>query len=159
MNLDDRTQREERERYAQLTILVGTLGLVLTLIGLFPSITGVDVHSGIGLLQIMVILSGLTLLIAGALIFVKISFYPFTTTNLAQDIAIRLSLTGLLMTAAIGLADVLGYGSHSPNDESNLPQVGEWQAAGMLIGFIIASAGVLIFAIQGPSEDSEDTNE
>ncbi len=155
MNLDDRTQREERERYAQLTILVGSLGLVLTLIGLFPSITGVAVQSGIGLLQIMVILSGLTLLIIGALIFVKISFYPFITTNLAQDIAIRLSLTGLLMTAATGLADLLGYGTHSPNDESNLPQVGEWQAAGMVIGFVIASVGVLVFALMGPSENDE----
>jgi cellobiose-specific phosphotransferase system component IIC len=155
VNLDDRTQREERERYAQLTILVGSLGLVLTLIGLFPSITGVAVQSGIGLLQIMVILSGLTLLIIGALIFVKISFYPFITTNLAQDIAIRLSLTGLLMTAATGLADLLGYGTHSPNDESNLPQVGEWQAAGMVIGFVIASVGVLVFALMGPSENDE----
>lgn len=156
MNLEDRTQREERERYAQLTILIGALGVVLTLIGLFPTITGVNVQSGIGVLQIIVILSGLTLLIVSALLFVKISFYPFITTNLAQDIAIRLSLTGLLMSAATGLADVFGYGSHSPGDEANLPQVGEWQAAGMVIGFVIASIGVLIFAVMGPSENESD---
>ena len=155
MRPDDPTQQDERIRYAQISLLIGTLGLVLTTIGLFPTITGAAVQSGIGLLQIMVMLVGLTLLILGALIFVKISFYPFVTTNLAQDIAIRLSLTGLLMTAATGLSDVLGYGSHSPGDESNLPYVGTWQAAGMVIGFMIASLGVLVFALMGPSDQSE----
>lgn len=155
MKPDHRTQQDERERYAQLTILVGTLGLILTLIGVFPSITGVDVQSGVGLLQIIAMLIGLTLLISGALLFVKISFYPFLETNLAQDIAIRLSMTGLLMAAATGLADMLGYGSHFPGDIDNLPHVGEWQAAGMVIGFILASVGVLVFAIMGPVENNE----
>lgn len=152
---DARTQREERERYSQIAILVGTLGLMLTLIGLFPSTTGVEVQSGIGLLQILVILMGLVLLIFGALLFVKITFYPTVRTNLAQDIAIRLSLTGLLIAAAAGLADVLGYGSHSPGDEDNLPSVGAWQAAGMVLGFTIASIGVLIFAWMGPTKDND----
>lgn len=152
---DARTQREERERYSQITILVGTLGLMLTLIGLFPSTTGVEVQSGIGLLQILVILTGLVLLVLGALLFVKITFYPTVRTNLAQDIAIRLSLTGLLIAAAAGLADVLGYGSHIPGDEDNLPSVGAWQAAGMVLGFTIASIGVLVFAWMGPSKDND----
>lgn len=155
MRPDDRTQLEERVRYAQISLLIGTLGLMLTIIGLFPSITGVDVQSGIGLLQILVMLVGLSLLVIGALLFVKITFYPFTNTNLAQDIAIRLSLTGLLMTAAAGLSDVLGYGSHVPGDENNLPYVGEWQALGMVIGFVVASVGVLVFAILGPTGQNE----
>lgn len=152
---DAHTQREERERYGQIAILVGTLGLILTVIGLFPGTTGVEAQSGIGLLQILVILVGLLLLVMGALLFVKISFYPTVRTNLAQDIAIRLSLTGLLIAAGAGLADVLGYGSHSPGDESNLPSVGAWQAAGMLLGFITASVGVVIFAWMGPTKPDD----
>ncbi len=149
---DARTQREERERYGQIAILIGTLGLMLTIIGLFPSTTGVEAQAGIGLLQILVILIGLMLLVLGALLFVKIIFYPTVRTNLAQDIAIRLSLTGLLIAAAAGLADVLGYGSHSAGDENNLPSVGAWQAAGMVLGFLVASIGVLIFAWMGPTK-------
>lgn len=152
----DPVHREDRERIAQIAILVGTLGLVLTLIGLFPSITGVEPKSGVGVLQILVILLGLTLLISGAFVFVEIVFYPDVPTNLAQDIAMRLSFTGLLMTAAIGLADVLGFGSHSPGDQENLPYLGPWQVMGMTIGFVVSSLGVLIYAIMGPSPPEDD---
>ncbi|NDJ86898.1 MAG: hypothetical protein GYB66_13535 [Chloroflexi bacterium] len=154
-----REQLQERERFAQIGILIGTLGIVLALIGLFPSITGVEAQSGVGVLQVLVILFGLILLIVGALLFVKIMFYPFQRTNLAQDIAIRLSLTGLLMTAAIGLADVLGFGSHAPGDESNLPYIGPWQAAGMALGFAVASVGVLVFTLMGAQGDGSDVQE
>ncbi len=148
--------QETRERFAQIGILVSTLGLILALIGLFPSITGVEPQSGIGVLQILVIIFGLTMLTSGALVFVKITFYPYSSRNLAQDIAVRLSLTGLLMTFAIGLADVFGFGSHTPGNEENLPYLGPWQAAGMSIGFAVASLGVIIFALMGPSEDDGD---
>lgn len=147
---------EDREQIAQLAILIGTLGIMLALIGLFPSITGVEPKSGIGVLQILIILFGLALLIIAALIFVKVSFYSNMARNLAQDVAIRLSLTGLLMCSGAGLADVFGYGSHSPGVEENLPYLGPWQAAGMATGFVVASIGVLIFAMMGPSEAAED---
>ncbi len=147
------TSYDDRERYGQVAILVGTLGLVLAIIGLFPGTTGVEAQTGIGLLQIWVILLGMTLLILGALLFVKIMFYPSVRTNLAQDIAVRLSLTGLLIAAATGLADVLGYGSHSPGDKQNLPYLGIWQAIGMVFGFTIASLGVMIFALMGPTKE------
>lgn len=144
---------ETREHIAHISILIGTLGIVLALIGLFPSITGIEPKAGIGVLQIILIILGLTLLVIAALVFVKISFYHSVGRNLAQDIAMRLSLTGLLMSGAAGLADVLGFGSHSPGMEENLPYLGPWQALGMALGFTIASVGVLIFALMGPTED------
>lgn len=147
-------RRVDLERLAQIGILVGTLGLMLTLIGLFPSITGVEAKQGVGLLQILLLLIGLTLVIGGALIFVKATFYSFQKMNLAQEIAIRLSLTGLLMSAAGGLADVLGFGSHPPDGVDNLPLLGTWQAITMIIGFGVASVGVLIFAVWGPSPEA-----
>lgn len=146
----EKALHEFRERLAHVGILIGTLGLILALIGIFPSITGVEAQTGIGVLQILIVLLGLSLLIIGALIFVKATFYPATSRNLAQDIAIRLSLTGILMTSAAGLSDVLGFGSHTPGNEDNLPFLGPWQALGMVIGFVVASAGVMIFALMGP---------
>ena len=151
----EKALHEFRERLAQVGILIATLGLVLTLIGLFPLITGVEAQTGIGVLQILIVLLGLSLLVIGALIFVKATFYPTARRNLAQDIAVRLSLTGILMTSAAGLSDVLGFGSHTPGNEENLPYLGPWQALGMVIGFVVASAGVMIFALMGPSEPNQ----
>ena len=64
------------------------------------------------------------------------------------------------MTSAAGLSDVLGFGSHTPGNEDNLPFLGPWQALGMVIGFVVASAGVMIFALMGPivsNKMDEDT--
>ncbi|GIK63479.1 MAG: hypothetical protein BroJett018_12730 [Chloroflexota bacterium] len=146
----------ERERVGQLAILIGTLGLMLVLIGLFPTITGLEPKSGIGVLQILVACIGLTLLIIGALLFSKITFYPHQPTNLAQQIGVRLSLTGLLMTGAAGLADVLGFGSHAPDSANQIvPVLGKWQAFGMIVGFMVASLGVIVFTWMGPSSTDD----
>ncbi|MBZ0306146.1 MAG: hypothetical protein K8I82_08775 [Anaerolineae bacterium] len=138
------------QQLAQLGILISTLGGVLCLIGLYPGITGVEPRSGIGVLQIMIIIFGMTLIIIGAMLFVKIGFYPSTSTNLAQRIAIRLSLTGLLFSLAAGMADLLGYGSNPPEGPTNIPVLGSYQIIGMVTGFVIASFGVLLFALRGP---------
>ncbi len=135
-------------RWAQVGIAVGVLGGVLTLIGLFPSITGLEASAGIGLVQILTILAGFTTMILGAYIFVQTTFYYATKHNLAQQIGLRLSLTGLLGSAAAGLADVLGYGSNPPMPDQR-PVLGPWQSVGLIGGFVIASLGVLIFALMG----------
>lgn len=135
-------------RWAQFGIAVGILGAVLSLMGLFPSITGLEASPGIGILQILTILAGFSTMILGAFIFVQTSYYPGVKHNLAQQIGIRLSLTGLLGSAAAGLADVLGFGSNPPALEQR-PVLGPYQAVGLIGGFIIASMGVLIFALMG----------
>ena len=50
------SRQENRERFGQIAILLGTTGLIIALIGLFPSITGVEARSGVGVLQILLIL-------------------------------------------------------------------------------------------------------
>ncbi len=151
-------------RWAQVGITVGALGAVLTLIGLFPTLTGFDPTAGIGLLQIITILVGFSLIILGALVFVQSAFYPHTRHNLAQQIGIRLSLTGLLGAAAAGLADVLGYGSNTPT-LTQRPVLGTYQAIGLVGGFIVAALGVLLFAMLGtpphpnqPEESADPTH-
>ncbi len=140
---------------AQVGIAIGTLGAVLAFMGMFPGVTGLDATSGIGVLQITVILVGFALLIVGALLYVQGTFYPGVRHTLAQQIAVRLSATGLLFAAISGLGDLLGFGSHPPGITDG-PFLGYWQAAGLVGGFVVASIGVVLFALLGPSEDKGD---
>lgn len=142
-------QQYINQQLVQIGILIGTLGTILCLTGLYPGITGLEPKSGVGVLQIMMILLGMTLIIVGAMIFVKIGFYPSVGTNLPQRIAIRLSLTGLLFAAAAGLSDLLGYGSNPPDGPESVPVLGIYQVVGMVMGFGIASLGVILFALRG----------
>ncbi|MBN1965120.1 MAG: hypothetical protein JW910_10775 [Anaerolineae bacterium] len=136
---------------AQVGIAVATLGIVLAFMGMFPGITGLDATTGIGVLQITVILGGFTLLISGALLYVQATFYPGVRHNLAQQVAVRLSATGLLFAGLAGLGDMLGFGSHPPGLTDG-PFLGYWQAAGLIGGFVVASLSVVLFALLGPED-------
>ncbi len=140
-------------RIAQFGIALGALGTVLTFMGLFPGVTGLSPARGIGIVQIFTMLMGFTLLIMGALIYVKFTFYVGHPANLAQQIGIRLALTGLLFAAMSGSADIVGFGSHGSVTSSE-PLFGMLQAIGIIGSFIIAALGVLLYAIGG-SIDSD----
>ncbi len=145
------------ERHAQFSITIGALGIVITLIGLFPGIIGLEAASGIGVLQVLVTLFGFSLLYTGAYVFAKLEFFADMPATLAQNIGIRLTLTGLLIAAAGGLADVLGFGSH-PITEDTRPLLGNLQAITFVGGILLASLGVVIYAWFGPppKDDAED---
>jgi hypothetical protein len=134
---------------AQAGIALGTLGAVIALMGMFPGVTGLDITRGIGVIQIVMILAGFTLLICGALLYVQGAFYPGIKHNLAQQIAVRLSATGMVFCAIAGLGDLLGFGSHPPILTDG-PFLGYWQALGVIGGFAVASFGVILFALTGP---------
>lgn len=136
-------------RFAQFSITLGTLGIVITLIGLFPGIIGLKTTAGVGVLQVLVVLAGFSVQYIAAYFFVNQMFYAKMPTTLAQDIGVRLTLTGLLVAAAAGLADVLGFGSH-PGPDDPRPLLGTWQAVVFIGGILLASSGVLIFAWFGP---------
>jgi hypothetical protein len=142
------------EKYGQISITIGALGIVIVLIGLFPGIVGLEATAGVGVLQILVILLGFTILFTSAYVFVKQTFYPGLPTTLAQDIGLRLTLTGLVIAAAAGLADVLGFGSH-PSTATSRPLMGRLQALAFISNILIASAGVLIFALFGPQDTDQ----
>src|SRR5215467_13116382 len=139
-------------KLSQVGIAVGALGGVIVLIGLFPSVTGLEAASGVGILQIVTILVGFATLILGVYIYVQSTYYEGVKHNLAQQIGVRLSMTGLVIAAASGLADVLGFGSHPPGLDQR-PVMGIWQTVGILAGFMLASLGVIIFALMGDSGD------
>ncbi len=134
---------------AQFGIAISALGIVLTFMSLFPGVIGFsNPTEGIGIVQFAGILSGFSLLILGALMYVKFTFYDKRGAVLAQQIGIRLALTGLVLAGMVGLADVFGFGSH-PRTENSDVFFGSLQAVGMLAGFLIASIGVAVYALTG----------
>jgi len=135
-------------RVAQFGMALGVLGAVLTFMGLFPGVTGLEPAAGIGVVQIFAILIGFALLIMGALIYVKFTFYVLKPANLAQQIGIRLALTGLLFAAITGMADLFGFGSNL-RDAGSEPIFGFLQALGIIGSFVLAAVGVLVYAITG----------
>jgi hypothetical protein len=141
---------------AQIGIAIGVLGLMLASLGLFPGLTGVTPMAGFGMIQFTAVLSGFAFLTLGALIYAKFTLYPGRPANLAQQIAVRLTLTGLVVAALAGFSDFLGFGSHLPNGVSSV-YLGEIQIIGALFAFIGAFAGVFIYALAGePPLDSTD---
>src|SRR5258708_7493202 len=139
-------------KLSQIGIAIVFLGVVITAIGLFPGVIGLEQSPGIGIVQTLVIVAGSTILILGALLFVQSAYYAGVKHNLAQQIGFRLSLTGLVLAIAAGLADLLGYGSHPPGVEGQRPFLGNWQALGFLGRVAIASLVLLIGALMGPKE-------
>jgi multisubunit Na+/H+ antiporter MnhG subunit len=65
---------------------------VLALMGLYPGLTGVEPTVGIGIVQVFMLLSGYALLLFGAIVYVRFTFYWRAEINLAQQIGLRLVL-------------------------------------------------------------------
>jgi hypothetical protein len=139
-------------RLIQIGIGISATGLLLLLIGLFPGLTGLKPTPGVGMLQLLTILSGLTFFIFGALMYVKYTFYSKQRSTLVQIIGTRLAMTGLLLSALVGLADVLGYGSHgTPMAEPNV--FGTFQAIGIIASYTVSCLGVLVYALGGARQE------
>ncbi len=135
-------------RFAQVGIAIGALGAMICFMGLFPGVTGALPTVGIGIVQVVMVLFGYALLIFGALIYVKFTFFLGVPSTLVQQIAIRFALTGILFAALAGLSDILGFGSHIRDDISDI-FFGQWQMVGILASFALSSAGVLLYVLSG----------
>lgn len=143
-------------RVGQIGIALGALGMVLAVMGLFPGVTGLPPTPGIGAIQLVTMLIGFSLLITGAFIYAKYTFYPQIRSNLSQQIALRLSMTGLLFAAMAAMADILGFGSNVREPGSDI-FFGPWQAVGLIGGFLVAAVGVLLYAVTGPVDSNFQT--
>ncbi len=135
-------------RFAQVGIALGALGVMLCLMGLFPGVTGAEPTAGIGLVQVIMVLVGYGLLIMGALVYLKYTFYLDVPSTLVQQIGTRLALTGILFAALSGLADLFGFGTHIRDDVVDI-FFGQLQMVGILASFGMSSLGVLIYVLAG----------
>lgn len=135
-------------RVAQFGIVLGALGFVLLVIGLFPGLVGRLPNPGVGLIQLILILVGFSLLVFGALLYVKFTFYSTVPSNLTQQIGSRLGLTGIVFATISGLADILGFGS-SVGIAAGDVVIGQLQIAGIIGSFFLSALGVLIYTVAG----------
>lgn len=135
-------------RFSQVGIALSALGGMICFMGLFPGVTGAVPTVGIGLVQVVMVLIGYTLLIFGALTYLKFTFFLDVSVNLVQNIGTRLALTGVLFATLAGMADILGFGSHIRDDTSEL-YFGQLQMIGILASFGLSSFGVLVYVLAG----------
>ncbi len=135
-------------RFSQVGIALGALGGIICFMGLFPGVTGAQPTIGIGLIQVMMVLFGYTMLILGALTYLKFTFFLDVSVNLAQNIGTRLALTGILFATLAGMADILGFGTHIRDDTGEL-YFGQLQMIGILASFGLSSLGVLVYVLAG----------
>ena len=130
-------------RLAQAGIFCIVLGIMTLFLGIFPYAVNRNATPSIGLVQIVTMLAGLTFVVMGSYCVVFALVHRGRPRNLLRDIGVRLGMTGLVISSASALADVMGVGSHS----SSALVFGFVQGIGMLAGFLIAMGGVLIYAI------------
>ncbi len=116
--------------------------------GLFPGVTGAETATGIGLVQVLMILIGYGFLIMGALIYLKCTFFLGVPARLSQQVGVRLAITGILFAAIAGLADIVGLGTHIRSDVTDL-FFGQLQMIGILASFGLSSLGVLVYVLAG----------
>ena len=138
-------------RVAQFGIALGALGLLILVMGVFPGVTGRAPTPNVGLVQLMALLTGWSLIAFGALIYAKFTYFPHKMSNLTQQIGSRLALTGIVFSVICGLADVLGFGSHAGVLAGDVV-IGQFQIAGIIGSFVLSSIGVLIYVLGGMPE-------
>ncbi len=138
-------------RVAQFGIALGALGLLILIMGVFPGVTGRAPTPNVGLVQLMALLVGWSLMAFGALIYAKFTFFPKSMSTLTQQLCSRLALTGIVFASICGLADVLGFGSHAGVLAGDVI-IGQFQIGGIIGSFVLSSLGVLIFVLGGKPE-------
>jgi len=124
---------------------VGTVvaGFFVFVIGIFPEIIRLSITPGIGLLQILLLLLGATVMTLGAYTYAYATRHRAMPRRLREDIGLRLMATGLVIAYGAGFADVLGIGSHYGAER---PLLGLLQASGIALGFLMTIVGILMYA-------------
>ena len=130
-------------RLARFGVATVVFGFFLFGIGIFPEIIQLSITPGIGLLQILVLLLGVSVMTLGAYIYAYATRHRAQPRRLREDIGIRLMATGLVIAYGAGFADVLGIGSHYGADR---PLLGLLQAAGIALGLTVTIVGILLYA-------------
>lgn len=127
-------------RWARRWMTLVFIGLFVFIIGVFPNFMGLDRSPVVGFVQIGVWLAGLAILLAGAMLTVRV-VRNGRPHSLRADIGSRLIATGYVFAAAASLADFIGIGSHT------LPEIyfGPVQVVGLALGVSTSLLGVILF--------------
>lgn len=128
---------------ARSGIAIVVVGLVVFLVGVFPEAIRLDQTPGVGLLQIITLLFGITLMTLGVSVYMYATLHRAQAPRLREDIGIRLMATGVVIAYTSGLADVLGIGSHFGAER---PLLGPLQAWGIAGGVAVIVAGIILYS-------------
>ena len=127
-----------------IVLLLFLVGNVLTVVSLAAEILGLDLTPGFGMVQMLQLLVGLTLLTLAGFLHISSLRDPGTPRSLQADIGIRLAATGLVFAYVSGLSDLLGIGTHvTPQFER--PYVGPLQLGGLVLGIISITVGMILY--------------
>lgn len=122
-------------------LVIALLGLILFVLGVNPSLFGMDRSPVVGFIQITVFLAGLALICLGGYVSLNVLWAGIEKSILA-DIGFRLVSTGYVVCLTAGMADVFGLGTQlSPL----IPYFGGIQATGVMIGEGIIALGFVLF--------------
>jgi hypothetical protein len=119
-------------------------GILLCVASLAADTLGLDLTPGFGVLQMFLLLLGLTCLTGAVYLYLYSLRSRSAPRSLQADIGLRLSATGLVLAYVGGLADLIRIGTHvQPAFER--PFVGPLQLAGFLLGVAIIVAGMVLY--------------
>lgn len=146
--------KKQTRRVRHLAILTSALlGVVLCAIALGAELLGLDLTPGFGIVQMLQLLIGITLLSLAAFLYMKRLRPAGAPRSLQADIGVRLAATGLIFTYVAGLSDLIGIGTHiEPSFER--PFVGPLQLGGLALGVLSILAGILLYYTSRGARDA-----
>ncbi len=121
-------------------LLVVLFGFFVFLVGIRPSVFGLDRSPVVGFVQISVFLVGLAIICIGGYISL-VAFWKNGERTIAADIGSRLVATGYVVAVFSGMADIFGFGTQL---RPRVPLFGPWQAAGVQVGEVLIAVGFLL---------------
>jgi len=134
-------------RRIRLTVmwLLIVLGIALMVGAIVAELFGFDLTPGFGVLQTLAFLIGVTFLTIAIYSHLRESRPPDEPRSLQADIAVRLSLTGLVLCYVCGFADLISIGTHI-QPEFDRPFIGPLQLGGLILGLLVLVAGIVLYA-------------
>ena len=125
-------------------IILFVLGLLFVGLALAADVLGIDLTPGFGVIQVVALLIGITLLTLAVFAVLRSRRPKDAPRSLQADIATRLVATGLVFTYVAGLSDLIGIGTHvEPSFQR--PFIGPLQLGGVVIGLALILAGLLLY--------------
>lgn len=133
------------DRIRNIFILTaGALGLIFIALSLTANFVGLDLTPGFGIIQMVQLLVGVSLLTLSGFVQLNSSRHD-EPRSLQADIGVRLGATGLVFAFISGLSDLIGIGTHI-NPNFDRPFVGPFQLAGLMISVAIIILGMVLFS-------------
>jgi hypothetical protein len=128
-----------------ISLILFLLGTVLCLVALTAEILGFDLTPGFGMVQMLQLLLGLTLLTGAGYLQMNDLRPRNTPRSLQADIGIRLSATGLVFAFVSGFSDLIGIGTHVEVNNFERPYVGPLQLGGIVVGVLLITTGMILY--------------